>query len=345
MKAEESDILVFGTGSIGGTVAAWLATAHDPAKLTVLDRPENAGVIRENGLIVHKKGKIAANLGLKTNVVTDVSEHPAPDIVIIAVKNYDLEAAAKEIKAKLRSHPLVIAIQDGAYNERLLRGYFKRVIYGVVCFNAEREAPNSFAYQARGPILFGILDDILKLDLESIVAHFKRCFPCGSTKRLLDAARCKIVVNLANCATALVGHGTRPIAKPLALKQVTVNLLWEGVQILQKAGVKEVPLGTLPSWKAIRKVATLPSLLTNGTYKKSIKRMLMSSMAQDLYLLRSGFTELDSINGYMVELADRVGFNARYNKAIYQIAKESFSLPDFTPIDENDLLTRVKALI
>jgi len=58
-------------------------------------------------------------------------------------------------------------------------------------------------------------------------------------------------------------------------------------------------------------------------------------MTQDVFAGKKT-TELDSLNGHMLELAQRVGVPMPINHAIYEIAKESFR-SDFEPIQEIDL--------
>jgi hypothetical protein len=58
-------------------------------------------------------------------------------------------------------------------------------------------------------------------------------------------------------------------------------------------------------------------------------------MTQDVFSGKTN-TELESLSGYMLKLAHRVGVPMPINQAIYEIAKERFC-PDFKPIQEIDL--------
>jgi ketopantoate reductase len=75
--------------------------------------------------------------------------------------------------------------------------------------------------------------------------------------------------------------------------------------------------------------------------------MVISSMAQDI-IARGGHTsELDTINGYMLSLADKHGVSAPYNRAVYEMCRREFAREKFTPLSIEDVgaevLRRVQA--
>ncbi len=336
-------ILVYGAGAVGSTVAGWLAQSG--ADVTVLARGRNASAIKSGGLLIYPAGRKEKSRPVAVKVITILGEMPDPDMIILAVKNYDLETAARDIQRQSATDPVIIALQNGMENQRILPEYFKRTIYGVVCYNAWRDAPGVFGYQTKGPVLFGVLDPALKESLEAVISGFKPAFPAESTDRLQDAVRCKIVINLVNSITALIGHGVTEIKDLELLRKIMVGTLSEGIQTLQAAGVKEVPLGGMPSWRTIRVGARLPGFLARIIFKRNFEKMQISSMAQDLFVMNKKVTELDSINGFIVELAERIGFDARFNKAIYEIAGSEFAKPGFRPLEPADLWRRMESIL
>jgi ketopantoate reductase len=63
-------------------------------------------------------------------------------------------------------------------------------------------------------------------------------------------------------------------------------------------------------------------------------------MTQDILLRGSGLSEIDSLTGYIVRLADQHHVSAPYNKTIYRLAKERFG-PNFQPLRCEDVLAEV----
>jgi ketopantoate reductase len=76
-------------------------------------------------------------------------------------------------------------------------------------------------------------------------------------------------------------------------------------------------------------------------FARNLKKVRMSSMGQDVYVLKRGATELESLNGYFVRLADSVGFDARYNRRLYAITREWLAQPDIRPMHEAELWARL----
>nr|MDO8109819.1 2-dehydropantoate 2-reductase [Candidatus Sigynarchaeota archaeon] len=333
------EIVIYGAGAIGSTVGGWLASRGK--KVYFLDRGENVKVLKEKGLQAYLLGKKELSKAIPVNAITDLAERATADIVVLAVKNYDLEAAAKDIKSKMKKEPVIVTLQNGLVNQTIVPKYFSKVIFGVICYNAWRDAPNIFGYQHKGPIHFGVLDKNLISDRDRIVTLFSDAFPCIAEDRLVDAMKCKMLLILTNSITALIGLGVRKINDVKSYKNIVANVLYEGMQILMKAGVAEVKLETLPTWKTLKSAMTLPAFLSTIIFKKNIKKMQMSSMAQDKFILKSKVTEIESLNGFFVNLAESIGFDAKYNIALYKIARDEFAKDDFKPLDETDLWAKI----
>ena len=332
-------IVIYGAGAIGASVGGWLAEAGHT--VTFLARPENAKALNEEGLCLHLAGQKAALRRIPIRAVSDLGEAGATEVLVLAVKNYDLDATAREIKAKMDREPIVVALQNGLENQSILPRYFARVVYGVVCFNAWRDAPNVVGYQDKGPIMLGVLDDALVADRDRLVRAFARAFECRAEPRLTDAVKCKMLINLANSVTALVGLGVRPIEDFAAMRKCIAHVLYEGMQVLQRAGVREVPLANAPNWRVIKASVGLPAFVADRIFARNLKKVRMSSMGQDVYMLKRGATELESLNGYFVRLADSVGFDARYNRRLYAITREWLAQPDIRPMHEAELWARL----
>ena len=86
--------------------------------------------------------------------------------------------------------------------------------------------------------------------------------------------------------------------------------------------------------------AMLPAFMTSALYRRNTKRLGLNSMAQDVFGGRTT-TELDTLNGYMLNLARRTGFPTPINETIYDVAKERFG-PDFQPISEQELWSLIQ---
>ena len=141
-------------------------------------------------------------------------------------------------------------------------------------------------------------------------------------------------MNLSNSFFTLIGVGFQKITSLNKFRILTTSISYEGLRILKKAGIQEVKLGPLPSWTLIKTAAILPGFITNPIFRKTIEKSTgINSMAQDLLINDKSDTELETLNGYLIQLAEKGGFDAKINKRLYEICKREFSKDNFQPLN------------
>ncbi len=336
MKTDAPVTVVFGAGPVGGTVGGWIAGQY--ANIYFLDQGPVAAGMKARGLTLYEGGRRKeTERHLAVKVIDGLSECPGADIVIVAVKNYSLESVAQRIRDEIGDRAIIVGLQNGVENQKILPRYFSRVVYGVIGYNTWMDEPGLIGYQKRGPVILGTPGNELQTEVAAVAKLFNLGVEAPVTEHLADAVHSKLIINLTNSVTTIVGHGLRPISSYALLQRILSNLLHEGVQIAQAAGVKECKIGGMPSWLLLRAGATLPQVITRPLFKKNLAKMVMSSMAQDIIQRKNSQSELETINGYFVELAQRTGVPAPYNKAIYELCKGEFAKPDFQPLDVNEV--------
>ena len=340
MNIRQSSVAIVGAGAIGATVGGWLVEAGIP--VTFVARPGSADLLNRQGLRLYAHGRKGKARTVPVLAVADATAIGRVDWLVLAVKNYDLEAVACDIRAKVPGDPTVIALQNGVENQAILPKHFSRVVYGVVRYNAWRDAANEFGYERQGPILLGVLEPSLGDERDRAVRLFAAAFECRAEQHIADAAKCKMVLNLTNSITMLVGFGLRDIEDYDAFSRSVSRVMYEGMQILRKAGVHEVSLDRGATWRNITAARILPGCITSRILRNGMKDMHITSMGQDVYLTNRGATELESLNGYFVRLAESIGCDARYNKALYKITKDWLAQPGKRPMHERELWARLR---
>jgi 2-dehydropantoate 2-reductase len=334
-------IVFVGAGAIGGSVAAWTAETRDEVycydKGEVLDAIEARGIRHYDGAFGPESAR-----GVKVGVLRDLSGLGEEDVLVFGVKNFSLDAVAAEVSRVTGGRPLALSMANGLENQRILPRHFGRCIYAVVGYNAWLDAPGVVGWQNRGPLVLGSPDPALKEIVAELAAVFSKGMEAEATDRLQDAAHSKLVVNLVNTITTLVGQGYRPITDIASMQRLVAKTLYEGVRTVEAAGFKEYHVGNMPGFSKIRAAATLPAFLTRGMFKKSLAKMVKSSMSQDVILRGGTVTELDSLTGYIVDLANKFGVDVPYNTALLRIAKAAFSRPGFEPMEPKALLDAVE---
>ncbi len=149
------DIVIYGAGSIGSTIGGWLTPKYHSVFL--MARGEHAKIMKERGLTLLETNKTLETVNVK--LINSLSEAQNAGIVVLAVKNYDLEEAAQAIFSKLGNKPTIVALQNGVENQKVLPKYFSNVIYGVVGYSAMITEPGTVEYQSRGPVYLGTIDN------------------------------------------------------------------------------------------------------------------------------------------------------------------------------------------
>ena len=332
-------VVILGAGAIGGCLGGWLSEVYN--EIYLLDQGEVAKNLKERGLTLYKQGQENNKKKISVKVIDKLSDVDNIDIIAIAVKNYSLEAVAKSIREQVKGEPIIIGLQNGTANQTILPKYFKKVIFSVIEFNAWFDEPCVIGYQNKGPFVLGTLGSSSE-ELKTVSEFMRKAVETMTTDRIRDAAYCKMVINLTNSYTTLVGFKYREISSMPLFKKVLSNSMYEGVKIIKAAGIKEFKVGNMPSWGKIKASATLPDFITNGIFKKNLDKMVLSSMAQDIIQRKAGTSELDSLLGHFVELADKYKVKAPYNEAVYELCKTEFAKSTFTPLTEEQVWETVK---
>jgi 2-dehydropantoate 2-reductase len=336
----EPKILFIGPGAIGGSVAAWVAENY-PATF-VMAHGATLPALRANGLTTYR---FDAPEATRRTVHPTIVDRPGAvadaAIVVVAVKNYSLEAVARQVRDELGDRPIVVSIANGIDNQRVLPKRFSKVIYGIVSYNARREAPGVIGYAHKLPLLIGTLDSTLGTELALVQSLFARGCPTEIVDRMQDAIHTKIVINLINALDALVGRGARPLSSPAIFQRLLTQTLWEGVRAIRAAEHREYRLPGMPSFALLHLTATLPDWIVRPLFRRRLRAMRMSSMTQDVMLHGAQGTELESITGYIVDLATQHGVPAPYNRAILKLGREKFH-PGFTPIACEEVMAAVE---
>jgi 2-dehydropantoate 2-reductase len=328
---QDMKIVMFGAGAIGQTVGGWVAGSQ--ADIRFLDRGEVAATMKKKGIALFEQGKEKERSQVMVRVIDDIGDARDADVIAICVKNFSLDAVSKMIREKVGDRPVIIGLQNGQENQAILPKYFSKVIYCVIGYNAWFEEPGVVGYQKKGPLIFGTKNNELMDEMKEIAAVFSRGVETVVVDHLQDAVHSKLILNLTNSLTTLIGFGFSEISDYGLFQRLLSNMLYEGVRVVRAAGFSECKIGGMPPWFLMKLSATLPQWLTRPLFRKNARKMVISSMAQDIIQRGGHDSELETINGYLVALAKKYAVAAPYNEAIYEICKREFARPKFAPLD------------
>lgn len=103
-------VCVLGTGAVGGLVGARLADTG--VDVTLVDRGEQLEALRENGLTLLRPDGDPLRVGPE-RVAADTREAGEHDLVVLAVKAYDLPDAARTLDPLVGPGTVVLPLQNG----------------------------------------------------------------------------------------------------------------------------------------------------------------------------------------------------------------------------------------
>jgi len=323
---DELTIVIYGIGGIGATLGGWLSQKNDNVYL--LARGDNARTLKSNGLIL--KNIVSDNIKtIKVNVIEDLNEIPNIDVVVITVKNYDLEEVAKDISDKLGDNPIVVGLQNGFENQRILPKYFTKVVYAVVVQSGWREEPGIFGTRGKGYLTLGTPENE-NIEISKKIAKILNLgIPTSTTQQFQNAAHSKLIMNLSNATFTLISSELKDDDAIFKLWQIFMNVYLEGVEVIKTAGYKEFELKGLPSWNVMELGKNLDKATAIKNFGRNLKYSWFNSMAQDMIHRQKNQSELESLTGYLVKLADSLNIKIPYNRVIYELSKQQFEMKPY----------------
>jgi 2-dehydropantoate 2-reductase len=295
---------IMAAGAIGGYYGARLAAAgHD---VVFFARGAHLAALREKGLTLES---ILGDLHLAKVTATDDPASVAPvDVVLFAVKLWDTEKAAQEMKPIVGSETRVISLQNGVDSVARLRSVLGRgrVIGGSAYAGSVIAAPGHIRHTTKtAQIVCGPLDREADAPLETFAAAAKAA---GIDIRISDDMTRELwekfvfLVGLSG-VTASTRQTLGPILADPDTRKLFHDLMREVVAVAQAQGVMVAPD------LADRQLAYAPNF--PPTHK--------ASMLNDLE--RGNRLELDWFAGKVAALGRELSVPTPANETVYAVLK------------------------
>lgn len=304
---------VIGAGAIGGQMAALLARTG--VDVTITARGTNLDVIREAGL--HLTG--ADGEGTFAVHATESLDQAEPvDAVILAVKANDTSDAIEQ-NSITREVPVMV-IQNGLHaHTRLaeLVGH-ERVAAGISTTAANSMDAGRVHVTASGRLFIGGDERILFARLLSPAVP-----QVSTVENIIGAQWTKLIINMVNAPPAIVGTSVQEAVANRHVRSVITRTMREAARTGLASGVRFESLqGLTPA--LIRLLAHAP-LAVSEIIPKRMSGVMGSvpNLGSTQQSLRRGKpTEVDLLNGAVVEAATAIGRLAPANAAVTRLVHE-----------------------
>lgn len=296
MPAPTLQVAVMGAGAVGCYYGGMLARAGH--RVTLIGRPTHVQAVQAHGLRLQ-------TLSFDENVTlaasTEASAVDGADVVLFAVKSSDTEAAGEQLRAHLKPGALVLCLQNGVDNAERLRAVLPGVAVAaaVVYVATEMAGPGHLRHHGRGEL---VIEPSVR-SAEVVQALVAAGVPTEVSDNVRGALWAKLVLNCAYNALSAVGR----IAYGELVQRPGVLAVMRDV-VAECRAVAGADGVTLPGDvdAAVRRIAeTMPSQL--------------SSTAQDL--MRGKPSEIDHLNGYVVQRGAALGVPTPANQVLWVVTK------------------------
>jgi 2-dehydropantoate 2-reductase len=305
-------ICIIGCGAVGSLFAAHLAQKGEVDVWAYDVWKDHVDAMRQNGLRLSG----AADFTAKLNATSDPAEIPRCDYGIVATKAIHTKSAIAQVARAFDENSAVCSVQNGVGNEELIAEHVKYVIRGTTFPAGHPIAPGHVGFDIKGDTWIGPFEptNTPMSKVEELAGLITRSGM--NVIALKDARGAQWTKLIFNASTNPVGgltllhHGAA--TRLPATGQLFNDLIAEGEQVAKTLGIE---LHGDPR-ALVQKGANAP-----GKHR--------ASMLQDVLAKRQ--TEVDFMNGAIVQWGEKTGVPTPLNKAMWQLIKgleHSWSDPD-----------------
>src|ERR1700688_1013682 len=295
-------ICVIGCGAVGSIFAAHLARAGEAEVWAYDVWTEHVQAIEKNGFRISGAAEITARL----NATTDPKQLPLCDYGIVATKAIHTKMAIVEAAHAFDEKSSVCSVQNGVGNEELIAEHVKYVIRGTTFPAGHPIAPGHIGYDIQGDTWIGPFEptNTPMSRVEELAGILTRAGM--NTIPLKDARGAQWTKLIFNASTNPVGaltllpHGAATRFGPTG--HLFEQLIAEGEAVAKKLGIQ---LHGDPR-QLVQKGANAP-----GKHR--------ASMLQDVLAKRQ--TEVDFMNGAIVQWGENSGVPTPLNRALWELIK------------------------
>jgi 2-dehydropantoate 2-reductase len=297
-------IYVLGAGAVGCYFGGMLARAHHD--LTLIARPARTQAIKDHGL---KMDCQSFQEVIKLKASSQLTLLKDADLILLSVKSLDTKKTIQEIAPILPKRAVILSLQNGVANVDIASSLMTNPIFPAVVYVASGMMDErTMKHHGRGELYIGKLTERSTQDehhLAAIATLFEAsAVPCSIAPYIKRDMWLKFLVNCTFNAISGIGQ----ISYGEMVKVPEIIKLIDGItkEFIAIAALEGINIDIEEAGRANELIAN-----TMATQ--------VSSTAQDL--MKKNRTEIDFLNGYIVELGKRHGVSTPFNQAVYALVK------------------------
>jgi len=297
--------VILGAGAMGSALGGALAKAGNEVVLVDVAK-ETVDAVNSRGLIVRDK------TGHQETVKIPATDQPASvgsaDLVVVFVKCYHTEGAVRSVTPIIGPSTTILSLQNGWGNGPTIGKVIglEKVLLGVSYHSATLLGPGQVLHAGQGNTFIGELDGTFSERLTAVTKMFNAAgINVTPTDSVLKEIWSKLALNAVTLPTsAAIQLTAERLLDAEEMQQLMKGILKEVVAVAQ---AQKIALEFDERWQAISDLLGKLAANTKG------------SMLQDVERKRR--TEIDVINGAVVDAGNRLGIPTPYNNAMLWLIK------------------------
>lgn len=291
-------IAVIGAGAIGNLIAGYLKSKGQ--NVLLVGRNDSVRAIEANGVEIS-----GVRGSFKIEIDTSTKLNHKPDLVILATKTQDIDAASKD-NFEFLGEATILTTQNGIRADDIVAGYVpqKNIVSSIVMFGATYLEPGRAIHNFEGGWVIGKMFEGNDAKTVEVGEVLNKIFPTIVTEHIKGMKYLKIFVNANNCIPAILGRSMQEAFSDVGISRISIAIWKEGLEIVHKSGINLLSLPGFPL-ERLMKLASMPideaAKIFSGIMINLSKEPVYGSILQSIK--RGKTSEIDYINGEFVNLA------------------------------------------
>ena len=308
------NILVLGAGAIGSVFGGYLARAGH--HVCLIGRHAHLEAIKDQGLIIEGiwgRHVVSSMFGYESLTALKEKETVRFDAVLLTVKSYDTETMLQTLIDCFPEPPPIVSLQNGLGNIEKIEACAgkEKTIGGRVIFGVEFMEPGqvNITVSADKTMLGGLANGIDPVFVEHLARELTAAgIPAEATKDINKYIWGKVLYNCAlNGLATLMNVHYGVLLASNSTREIMRQVVTEIFHVLEAAGIT-LDWSTPEEYTALLFSSLIPLTFDHHP-----------SMLQDI--LRHKRTEIDALNGAVVQRGIEQGLDLPYNRAITKLIK------------------------
>lgn len=303
-KAEPKEIktvLVVGAGAVGGYFGGLLCKGGK--EISFLLRPRTYAEVSKGGLTIQSP---LGDFRVRPRLIQKASEVDSVDLILLAVKCYDVSSALDQIAPLVEKGALILTLQNGVDTEERVLSYFKKdcAVAGVAYITSRLARPGVIEHYRRGIIALGELSGEESLRVRQIHRLLSDAgITCHLSSQIRKAKWEKLCWNATfNPLSVILEHPISLILETPSLLQVVRDGISEVIAVAEAEGIR-----------------LKPNVIEETIAASDQFKEYYTSMYEDYEGGRP--TEIEHLNGDLVRRANRRGIAAPIHQTLYALVK------------------------